>query len=215
MMRLAWVTGRFVAIISGTNPGSRCPGSKRCFSAWFWDQTFARTSLGRDGLTAALGAVMEKRTVLFPALNSRAPQWGQDRRGIFLSFPAPPECLGHRLSPVTQRGGDRCGRLFGAGETRDGKGRASLAGPSRRGHQRAHAVLSHPWGRRGVCPDAPPHGLWCQPHGLSVSPAWLPVTSPHRAFHPATLHLVLFFSSCDMVPSSFIKSEALQPKVGQ
>ena len=121
-----------------------------------------------------------------------------------------PGHLGHGLSAAlcagTQRGQDHGGRqdqeaVWGRGDPllcRDGKGRASLAGLSRRGRKRAHTVLSRPWGRCGVSAalihhptgsGSAPRAL-CQPHGLCVSPAWLPVTLPRRAFCPSPCHIV-------------------------
>lgn len=94
------------------------------------------------------------------------------------------------------------------------QGTASLAGPSWCGHKCAHATLSHPWGRCGM---SAAHRLCVSPTGYMSAPCGCLSHYPIglSALHPATSHLVLFFSSCDMVPSSCIKSEALQPEVGQ
>lgn len=79
------------------------------------------------------------------------------------------------------------------------------------------AVLLCLGGRDGV--STAPWAL-CQPHRLygSVSAPRGCLSRYHAglsALHPATSALVPFFSSCDMEPSSCVKSEALQPKVGQ
>lgn len=174
---------------------------KRCSWLAYQGQVFPRTSLGRDGLTAALGAVGEKRAVLSPAHNSRTPQQGQEE-DIF-AIPSPLDvwdvsCTQQPSGGGTPAGGRTGEAVWARGDPllcRDGKGRASLASPSWHSHKHAHTVLSRPWGRCGVsaapiyypmgCMSAPrapyqTHGLRVNPMG-SVSAPWA-VYQPHKLY---------------------------------
>lgn len=156
--------------------------SKRCFWLANWGQMFTRTS-GRARLGAAYGEM--QHPFLSPAHNIEVPQQGEDRRRRFLSFPSHPGTAeGHCVTVPA---------VLPCLGGRDGVSTAPWA------LYQLHGLYISPTG----CMSAPqalyqPHGLYISPTDFisapqalrqRISPAWLPVTLPRRAFCPPPCHV--------------------------